>query len=77
MLKINRSFFLAMIAGSYADALYDSEKIIFKQSNTTSFSPFFGPDCLLTEDVDQYRNGHVLVVCCFAKATNKVATVSN
>ena len=44
-----------MIAGSYADALYDSEKIICKQSNTTSLSPFFGPDCLLTEDVDQSK----------------------
>jgi len=66
-----------MIAGLYADALYDSEKVISKHSNTTSISPFFGRDCLLTEDVDQYRNGHVLVVCYFAKAANKVATLSN
>lgn len=63
-----------MIAGSYADALslYDSEKVISKHNNTTSTSPFFGPDCLLTEDVDQSK-----VVCCFAKAANKVATLSN
>ena len=66
-----------MIAGSYADALYDSEKVISKHSNTTSISPFLALIVCLTKDVDQYRNGHVLVVCCFAKAANKVATLSN